>query len=342
MTVKLRVLKELAVVVLASLSLATGAQTPILLNIGDSTYPTACTVANYQSVGVLGLTGTEAISQFAPAFSVGLASPMTFTNGGQVIFMDSTANGGTYAKNTGPGNTAAGGLLDLYLYTTTATARTMTVNNLNLIPSTIYILTLIGTVPVSGTNEDGLFTPLNTNPHITFASTTSGNGVFSVQFTTSAAYTNTDTLNFTWARYTSSGDGVFDGLAIVPAAAAVIAPADTSGVTAIVDPAVALTNYTGLGEWNTNGNFENWTTANISGATVSGGLLSGTAGGGNPQVMLTRLRGRCRDRAGKLQVRPTHSSLTRSQSASAENNPSRSWRRWATKLRRPMTSPQII
>ena len=76
---------------------------------------------------------------------------------------------------------------------------------------------------------------------------------------------------------------------VLPAPVNVVPPADTSGVTVTVDPAVALTNYTGLGEWNTNGNFENWTTANITGATVSGGLLSGTASGSDPQVMLTGL-----------------------------------------------------
>lgn len=64
-------------------------------------------------------------------------------------------------------------------------------------------------------------------------------------------------------------------------------PADTSGVTVVVDPPLALTNYTALGEWNTNGNFQNWTTASVSVATVSGGGLSGTASGSNPQVLLT-------------------------------------------------------
>ena len=34
-----------------------------------------------------------------------------------------------------------------------------------------------------------------------------------------------------------------------------IAPADTAGVAVTVDPTVVLTNYTGLGEWNTNGKF---------------------------------------------------------------------------------------
>jgi carbonic anhydrase/acetyltransferase-like protein (isoleucine patch superfamily) len=61
------------------------------------------------------------------------------------------------------------------------------------------------------------------------------------------------------------------------------------GVTVTIDPVVALTNYTGLGEWNTDGNFENWSSAQINGATVSGGWLSGTAAGTDPQIMLTRL-----------------------------------------------------
>jgi hypothetical protein len=30
------------------------------------------------------------------------------------------------------------------------------------------------------------------------------------------------------------------------------------GVTVAVDPTVALANYTSLGEWNTDGNFEGW------------------------------------------------------------------------------------
>ncbi len=65
--------------------------------------------------------------------------------------------------------------------------------------------------------------------------------------------------------------------------------ASRDGVTVTIDPVVALTNYTGLGEWNTDGNFENWSAVQVNGATVSGGLLSGTAAGTDPQVMLTRL-----------------------------------------------------
>ena len=68
-----------------------------------------------------------------------------------------------------------------------------------------------------------------------------------------------------------------------------VPPADTTGVTVTVDPTVALTNYTGLGEWNTDGSFDAWTTAQVSGATVAGGSLSGTASGSDPQVTLTGL-----------------------------------------------------
>jgi len=61
--------------------------------------------------------------------------------------------------------------------------------------------------------------------------------------------------------------------------------------TVAVDPVVPLTNYWSGGEWNTDGNFEGWTTTQISGATVSGGLLTGTAGGSDPQVALLSFAG---------------------------------------------------
>jgi rhamnogalacturonan endolyase len=198
------------------------AQSPILLNISDSTFPTACNVAQFQAVGVGGITGSETISQFAPASASTVNSPLTFTNGGQVIYMSSSV--GAWAKNTGLGGTSAGGLLDLYLYNASAMVITMTVSNLNLTANTNYTLYLIGTVPSSGTNEDGLFTPVNT-PGITFASNASGHGVLSVGFTTSATVGATNTLKFTWARYASSGDGVFSGLAIIPGSPANLAVA---------------------------------------------------------------------------------------------------------------------
>jgi carbonic anhydrase/acetyltransferase-like protein (isoleucine patch superfamily) len=53
-----------------------------------------------------------------------------------------------------------------------------------------------------------------------------------------------------------------------------------------VDPTVPLTNYTSLGEWNTDGNFENWTTSQVSSASVSNGILSATASGSDPYLAL--------------------------------------------------------
>lgn len=60
-----------------------------------------------------------------------------------------------------------------------------------------------------------------------------------------------------------------------------VAPPNTN---IVVDPVTSLTNYTSLAEWNTNGNFESWTSNQVSSATVLGGILSGTANGSAPQV----------------------------------------------------------
>ena len=61
--------------------------------------------------------------------------------------------------------------------------------------------------------------------------------------------------------------------------------------TVVVDPTVPLTNYWSGGEWTTDGNFGGWITTQISGATVSGGLLTGTASGGDPQMSLLNAAG---------------------------------------------------
>lgn len=56
-------------------------------------------------------------------------------------------------------------------------------------------------------------------------------------------------------------------------------------VSIAVDPATpALTNYAGLGEWNTDGDFESWTTTAVTGATVSGGTLNGTGSAATAQI----------------------------------------------------------
>jgi hypothetical protein len=75
----------------------------------------------------------------------------------------------------------------------------------------------------------------------------------------------------------------------LPAPANTVPPAPTDGITVTTDPTGALTNYTGLGEWTNDGDFENWATTNIGAASVSGGLLAGTAGDNNPQIALTGL-----------------------------------------------------
>src|SRR4051812_6120123 len=190
------------------------AQSAVLLNINDSTFPNPCSVTNYQALGIPGLTGSEPISEFAPALNSPLTSPMVFNGGGQVIYLSSTLNGGTWAKSTGAGVT--NGLMDGYLFTTTTAPRTMTVSNLNLTAGTSYTLYLIGTIPVSDNAEDGLFQPINT-PNISFSGPASGRGVAAFPFSTSAAYSNENNLQFTWAK-ASSGNGTFQGLAIIPGA----------------------------------------------------------------------------------------------------------------------------
>ena len=212
------------------------AQSPVLLNINNSTYPSTCSAANYREVGVAGLSGSEPISEFAPAFNVALTSPMTFS-GGQLMYLNSTANGGTWVKATGTGST--NGLMDCYFYSTTTAPRIFTISNLNLTPNTDYTLYLVGTIPVSDATEDGRFQPQNT-PNITFASVASGHGVVGFPFTTSASYSNANTLQFTWAK-SSSGNGTFQGLAIVPDASV---PAQNLTIASGVQKYAALTNTT--------------------------------------------------------------------------------------------------
>ncbi len=67
--------------------------------------------------------------------------------------------------------------------------------------------------------------------------------------------------------------------------------ANPPGVVVTLDPTVALTNFTGMGEWNTAGNFEGWSVTGASGAAVSGGVLSATASGSNPQLTLAGVAG---------------------------------------------------
>ena len=58
----------------------------------------------------------------------------------------------------------------------------------------------------------------------------------------------------------------------------------------VVDPATPLTGTYAV-EWNTDTNFESWTTNQVTGATVSGGNLSGTTNGTSPRVILSNFSG---------------------------------------------------
>ncbi len=63
-----------------------------------------------------------------------------------------------------------------------------------------------------------------------------------------------------------------------------MALAGFAAASVVVDPAVALINHTGLGEWNTNGDFESWTTGGLTGATVNSGKLGGTGSAAVAQI----------------------------------------------------------
>jgi len=54
----------------------------------------------------------------------------------------------------------------------------------------------------------------------------------------------------------------------------------------VVDPPKLLNLYTSLGEWNAEGNQEEWGVANINSLSVSGGLFSGLSTGNDPQFIL--------------------------------------------------------
>lgn len=57
-----------------------------------------------------------------------------------------------------------------------------------------------------------------------------------------------------------------------------------------VDPSTPLTGTYAV-EWNTAGNFENWTTTQVTSTTVSGGNFSGTTNGTSPRVILSNFSG---------------------------------------------------
>ncbi|MES2476602.1 MAG: LamG-like jellyroll fold domain-containing protein [Verrucomicrobiota bacterium] len=65
----------------------------------------------------------------------------------------------------------------------------------------------------------------------------------------------------------------------------------TPASSVLIDPPISQTNATGMGEWNTDGNLESWTTGGASGVAVSAGTLSGTGSAATVQVSKTGIVG---------------------------------------------------
>ena len=117
--------------------------------------------------------------------------------------------------------------------------------------------------------------------------TNGGVGQYTIGTFTSDATTQAFTL--TGAQPAAGNSAQLNAIQVRDQSAVAANTNSSAGVVALIDPTVALTNYTSLGEWNTNGNLEGWNTSQISGSTVAGGVLSGTASGNDPQVTLTGL-----------------------------------------------------
>ena len=67
-------------------------------------------------------------------------------------------------------------------------------------------------------------------------------------------------------------------------------PLVARGLPIVVDPATPLTGTYAV-EWQTAGNFESWTTKQVTGAKVASGVLSGKTNGADPQIYITNLTG---------------------------------------------------
>ena len=68
--------------------------------------------------------------------------------------------------------------------------------------------------------------------------------------------------------------------------ACLIAP--VQAVTVSLDPANLVTNFISLGEWDTDGNFEGWSTTQVATPTVSGGSFNGNVQDGSNDPMPAR------------------------------------------------------
>ena len=111
-----------------------------------------------------------------------------------------------------------------------------------------------------------------------------GVGQYTIGIFTADATTQSFTL--TGVLPAGGNTGQFNALQVRDLSAP---PATSDASVILVDPGLPLTNYWSGGEWNSDGNLESWGTAQISGATVTSGLLNGKASGSDPQVSLLNI-----------------------------------------------------
>jgi carbonic anhydrase/acetyltransferase-like protein (isoleucine patch superfamily) len=98
-------------------------------------------------------------------------------------------------------------------------------------------------------------------------------------------------IGHTKTHFRSAASKIAARLRVFSLLTSLLAVAPIQAATVAVDPTTPLTNYWSGGEWSTDGNFDGWTTTQISGATVAGGLFTGTASGSDPQVSLLNIAG---------------------------------------------------
>jgi len=69
-------------------------------------------------------------------------------------------------------------------------------------------------------------------------------------------------------------------------AGVLLAATSIANASLIINPTVNVDEYTSIGEWDNNGNFEGWSVNQVTGASVSGGLLSGSVANNKNDPML--------------------------------------------------------
>jgi hypothetical protein len=191
----------------------------VLLNIYNGSYH-AATANNFISDAslfgyTLGISPLDSVSGWDAGWN-GATTGGTFS-GGQTISLSYSVGG--WAENLPtPTPTAPEALADEYLYNnhSPSTPCTVSLGNLNLQANSTYTLLVYGWI--NGGNENSMLQPLNDNAGIVYNNTTATtSGFLAVQFSTTSSYVNSDALDFAWANQGGQGDGVLNGMAIVPA-----------------------------------------------------------------------------------------------------------------------------